>query len=365
MWMLRQDLRAIHEYEADRAVLSQGINMREYQYLLIHKAVGSCGYSVANGITHSTLKNRINMMLNNKNQNRTGLLKLLALVPIVGLALALNARTVTDYVYDTDTPQTPQKKLVKKGRKDGQLKINGTTIDVKTDTATVKLVNGNAELDQKQLKRQLVVVDGKRVDNPDEFIQNLDPATIAHVEVLKSDEAKEIYSKIYGGDATEGVVVITTKAHAAAHEAQGVFVPSGDAPKTDEKTFDVVEQMPQYPGGLQKLFEFLAKSIKYPVAAEKAREQGRVIVSFVVDKEGNIVEPRVVKSVSELLDQEALRVINLMPKWEPGRQNGQVVRVKYTLPMTFKLDDAPAKPDAAADSVATNMSNIGVISIVR
>ena len=100
MWMLRQDLRAIHEYEADAAVLSQGINMRQYQYLLIQKAVATCGYSVANGITHSTLKNRIHMMLTNKKTNRASWLKLLAMLPIVGVALALNAETVNDYVYE-------------------------------------------------------------------------------------------------------------------------------------------------------------------------------------------------------------------------------------------------------------------------
>ena len=92
MWMLRQDLRDIHEYEADGEVLSQGIDARQYQYLLISKATGIGGYSIANGISHSTLKNRIHMMTNKQNSG-SHLLKLLALVPIVGIALALNART--------------------------------------------------------------------------------------------------------------------------------------------------------------------------------------------------------------------------------------------------------------------------------
>ena len=112
MWMLRQDLRAIHEYEADGAVLSQGFNARQYQYLLITKAASIGGYSIANGISHSTLKNRIHMMLH-KESRRSHLLKLLALVPIVGTAMALNAETVTDYQY-----QTPHKKqIIKKGKK--------------------------------------------------------------------------------------------------------------------------------------------------------------------------------------------------------------------------------------------------------
>ena len=111
MWMLRSDLRAIHEYEADAAVLSQGINARQYQYLLITKAAGIGGYSLVNGISHSTLKNRINMMLHTKS-NRRSLLKLLALLPIVGITLAVNAEKVVDVRYDG-----PQKQITKKGRK--------------------------------------------------------------------------------------------------------------------------------------------------------------------------------------------------------------------------------------------------------
>ena len=125
MWMLRQDLRAIHEYEADGEVLSQGINARQYQYLLISKASGIGGYSIANGISHSTLKNRITMMLHKKSE-RSSLLKLLALIPIVGLALTLNARTVTDYVNDEPQKQQP----VKKGKKAGTIKVNGQDIKV-------------------------------------------------------------------------------------------------------------------------------------------------------------------------------------------------------------------------------------------
>ena len=98
MWMLRSDLRAIHEYEADGAVLSLGINARQYQYLLITKAASIGGYSLANGISHSTLKNRINMMLHKKS-NQTSLLKLFTLVPIVAVALVVNAEKVQDVVY--------------------------------------------------------------------------------------------------------------------------------------------------------------------------------------------------------------------------------------------------------------------------
>ena len=109
-------------------------------------------------------------------------------------------------------------------------------------------------------------------------------------------------------------------------------------PKTGAvKVFDVVEQMPAFPGGPSALFEYLSKSIKYPRKAEENGVQGRVIVSFVVERDGSITNVGVVKSVEPSLDKEAVRVIKSMPKWIPGKQKGNAVRVKYTTPVTFRL----------------------------
>ena len=233
-------------YDADAAVLSQGINARQYQYLLITKAAGIGGYSLANGISHSTLKNRINMMLHTKS-DRSRLLKLLALLPIVGIALAVNAEKVVDVRYDE-----PQKQNTKK-------KVKGVA-EKKADTSET-------------------------------------------------------------------------------NTAVGTFEPvQGDV-------FDVVEEMPQYPGGPQALFKFLGENVQYPAEAEKAGIQGRVIATFVVEKDGSISQPTIVKSVDPLLDAEAIRVISAMPNWIPGKQNGKVVRVKYTVPLSFNLDGGGEEVD--------------------
>ncbi len=276
MWMLRQDLRAIHEYEADGAVLSQGFNARQYQYLLITKAASIGGYSIAprtwfahtfrceSGISHSTLKNRIRMMLHKKSQG-SHLLKLLALLPIVGISLVLNAETVTDVVY-----QQPQKKFIKKGKKN----------------ATVKMGPVN----------EIVVVE------------------------QAPDDQKEV---------------------------KPVEMPNAIKVEKEVKAFDVVEQMPQFPGGPAALMQFLSQNVKYPVEAHKAGVQGRVIASFVVEKDGSITEACIARSIHPSLDAEALRVIGSMPNWMPGKQNGEPVRVKYTVPITFKLqgNDVKAKEE--------------------
>lgn len=103
------------------------------------------------------------------------------------------------------------------------------------------------------------------------------------------------------------------------------------------KVYEVVEQMPSFPGGDAAMMKYLAENIKYPVSAQKAKEQGRVVVQFIVEKDGAVTGVKTVRSVTPVLDAEAVRVIKAMPKWTPGRQGGQPVRVKYNVPVSFRL----------------------------
>ena len=105
----------------------------------------------------------------------------------------------------------------------------------------------------------------------------------------------------------------------------------------NEEVFDVVEQMPEYPGGMQALFEFMSQNIKYPADAQKQKVEGRVLAKFIVETDGSISNIEVVKQAFPSLDAEAVRVIQAMPKWKPGRQKGQAVRVKFVLPINFSL----------------------------
>ncbi|MBO4486081.1 MAG: energy transducer TonB [Prevotella sp.] len=108
-------------------------------------------------------------------------------------------------------------------------------------------------------------------------------------------------------------------------------------PEVENKVFDVVEQMPSFPGGQQALMDYLSNNVKYPVVAQENGVQGRVVVSFVVEKDGSITDVKVVKSVDPSLDKEAARVVKSMPRWIPGKQNGSAVRVKYNVPVSFRL----------------------------
>lgn len=126
------------------------------------------------------------------------------------------------------------------------------------------------------------------------------------------------------------------------------FVASQDS--TEQKVFDVAEQMPSFPGGQAALFAFLAKTIKYPVEAEENNIQGRVIVTFIVERDGTINDVTVAKSVDPSLDREAVRVVKNMPNWIPGKQNGETIRVKYTVPVTFRLQPAKILKDPKQQS---------------
>ena len=157
-------------------------------------------------------------------------------------------------------------------------------------------------------------------------------------EVRPEDEMKSqdeiMNSKVAVGFAN----VIGNDENGEVLKAKEALVTEPVKPKEEEnKVFDVVEQMPSFPGGMAALMAYLQKSIKYPPVAEENGIQGRVVCTFVVERDGSVTDVRVAKSVDPSLDKEAVRVVSAMPKWIPGKQNGQSVRVKYTLPVTFRL----------------------------
>ena len=130
------------------------------------------------------------------------------------------------------------------------------------------------------------------------------------------------------------------------------YAPEGTTVPEEGTIFEVVEQMPEYPGGMPAMMEFISKNIKYPAAAQQAKIQGRVTIQFIVNTEGNIINPRVLRSADPLLDAEAIRLTTIMPKWKPGMQRGQAVNVKYTVPSMFRLQE-PEKSPAVQNATVT------------
>lgn len=192
------------------------------------------------------------------------------------------------------------------------------------------------KVERKQLVRQEEVQ--KVVEKVKSSVKFTAPVIKKDDEVKPEDELKSQDEIMKSGAAVGAFDVVGNDESGEVLKAKEVIAQEPVKPKEeDNKVFDVVEQMPSYPGGMGELMAFLSKNIKYPVIAEENGIQGRVICTFVVERDGSITDVKVAKSVDPSLDKEAMRVIKSMPHWIPGKQNGSAVRVKYTLPVTFRL----------------------------
>ena len=277
-WLLKQELQNIHEYEADETVIKEGVDAKQYQLLLIKKAVGTRLYSMANSFNHSTLKKRITMMLKEKS-NPWARLKYLYVLPLAAIAVTAFAR-----------PEISQK-----AKEISAVKVNDLAAIVETKTVENVVSGVNA-------------------------VVNL--TDVPEISVVK--DTADVKKKETAGKSSE----------------DGVFW--------------VAEKMPEFPGGNGTVAEYVRENMKYPAIAKEKGTQGRVIVQFVVNKKGKIVSPKVARSVDPDLDKEAIRLIKSMPDWIPGTQGGKAVDVKYTLPVSFRLDgDSSANTNTASSEEKT------------
>ena len=264
-WLLKRELQTVHEYEADEAVLSAGVDATHYQMLLIRKAVGERLFSMANNLNHNSLKKRITMM-KIKRTNPMQKAKIAFVLPLAAMTVAAFASQ----------------------------KVENLSEKVEQESEAFSSVS----------------------DNP--VVRAV--GETARVAAVKVQEDK------------------------ALEEASSMAMASDTAETKSGKEFPCIpETFPQFPGGHIALFEYLSKNIKFPKSKENEDVKVRVVTTFTVEKDGSITDAKIVRSQGEAFDNEALRVINGMPKWIPGTQNGKAVRVKYTLPITFSTTDSDKK----------------------
>lgn len=341
IWLLKQELQNIHEYEADEEVLRQGINAKEYQMLLIKKAVGARLYSIANSFNHSSLKKRITMMIRKKS-NPWARAKYLYVLPLAAVTVAAFARpeiskpldeissvkvndlsAVLETYADKNVSNPAEKTKLKMKVVDekGEPIIAATVLVVNTTNGTITDESGNFTLEV----------------GSDQSIQvayiGMSTVTMSVKDCLKKADQTIVLTE---SDTKKDVKVVASAPQAVT---------------SDDQTFSVVEQMPEYPGGMRAGLEFMACNLRYPTKAREAGKQGRVIVQFVVRIDGSLSDFKVLRPVDPWLDAEAIRVISTMPKWKPGMQDGKPVSVKFTLPVTFMLEGANNKPKSGDNDV--------------
>jgi len=491
VWFLGRDLKAVHEYEADQAVINQGIDAKTYQQLLVMKTVGNRLQPFTNNLNHGSLKKRI-LMMYQKPKTKWGMLKALCAIPVVALALNTFATpTHTDPVEEIvstlenrevpilsapsapaaevltaeETPGQPTEKTPAENTpfaihpvRDAYGRITGfshegkpadadkdfnctyeyvfindrpaTEAEVRNYKALLsnaqfsllKTADGTAKYNYKDKKgiiclttadtgkhdeNPLIVLNGNIVNVPLSFQQakSIEDEDVLGLLGLKSKEDIESVtvlqgapaSTLYGEKGKNGVVEIKTKAGSKSADAivqklpgaqkndDGTVTINGKTVKKiivegeevysndDDPVFEVCEEIAQYPGGTPALMQFLSQNLKYPKAARENGIHGRVIVQFVVNKDGSCSNYKVVNdgacningvkvsalakkaqeaeqsgttaspSPEELLEmgksleEEAIRVLRLTGKWQPARQRGQVVRMKMNIPITFRL----------------------------
>lgn len=473
IWFLSRDLKAVHEYEADQAVINQGIDAKSYQQLLVMKVVGNRLQPFTNNLNHGSLKKRIVMMYQ-KPSNRWLMLKALCAIPVAALtintfATPIETDPVEDMVKTLETTNVPTINEVKEnvlttvesvdettfaihpvadqyGRitgfthegkpADGYFECTAEYVFINGRQATeaelrnyktlltnskfelLKTANGTAKYNYKDKhgiivihtqvasaapddNEPLVLVNDVEINLPVD-IKTITNETIAEALGIQKDDIEGITvlidnaaTTIFGERGKNGVVDIKVVKSAFLNRLPGIQknedgtysingrkvqkilvngkeffkalsddqeIPTIQNAIHDDPIFEVVEEPAQYPGGQAALMQYLAQNIRYPKISAENGVQGRVIVQFVIEKDGSLSNFKIVKDAKPVSDGitvnaqgttaegndipkeaygalniEALRVLRGMPNWTPAKQRGQVVRMRYTLPVTFRL----------------------------
>ena len=287
-WLMKQEVRMNLEYLADESVLSDGNARKSYQYHLLGLAYRQPKDStkIANNFNLLPLKKRIKMM-NKRRTSEIGKAKYLLFAPLAGALLMVSNIESVAREIGGQVPEVAE-------------------VQQKADQAL------NADV---------------AVANPmaKDAVEMMNPSETAEMKAAEAAELAKAEAEL--------------KAEAKTSDA------TAPADTTKSVVYDIPETMPFFPGGQLMLMKYLADNIKYPASAVKAKKQGRVIVTFIVQKDGSVTHAKIAKSIDPELDAEALRVVKGMPKWTPGTQNGKPVSVRYMVPVKFSLwkDATPGK----------------------
>ena len=407
VWLLKREVRHNLEYLADNTVIQSGYDSKSYQYHLLGLAHHQSVTTLYNSFNVLHLKNRI-MMMNKKRSPGIVRTKYLIFIPLVGILMLLSnieavARltvrlaneatvsnamvTATGILVDETGQPLIGASVVVKGGKERTITDKKGAFSLEVPANAILRCSYQGRESQEVLaadmtnNTHLSLSSKSREMNEQVFtvVEKMPSFPGGDAELLKyiatnikypkesqdnGEQGRVICSFIVGRDGSvnnpevlrgvtpllneEAVRVINTmprwnpgmqrgKAVAVKYTVPITFRLKSPVEEAKEETLTVVDVMPQYPGGDRELLKFIAQSIKYPTDAQEAGVQGRVICSVVVDKKGNIVEPKIIRGIDPSLDAEALRVIGMMPRWTPGRQDGKAVRVLYTVPITFRL----------------------------
>ena len=314
IYLYKKELQSLHEYQADRDVVATGVDKRNYMMLILQQCTAVDFSGMSNNFSLILTKKRIKMIT--KNEKAKGLWwRLLATLPVLAILLIANTKV------------TAQEK--KADDKKMNVEIGGQFAVFGDDGKPLQLTDTTIYAD-----------DGTyiKMESSDAF----DPIT--------GEPCKKLTVTSFSADGTPGNDFFITEAKKNGDTtmysietfsvSESLFETLLDvATSTKDTVYQIAEEMPEFPGGVEALMDFVGKNVKYPEQAKEKEISGRVFIGFVIEKDGSVNEVKVLRGIGGGCDEEAVRVIKAMPKWKPGKQKGKPVRVNYNIPINFKLDD--------------------------
>ena len=374
VYLLGRDLKAIHEYEADNAVLNQGIDAKTYQLLLVTKAVGNRLQTLGNNLSHHSLKKRIKMM-HKTNSNRWMMTKAVVLPALMALAVVAFAKPKVESIPVTEESTEPTIANITtppEVNTEVSLPANNDSIYVKVEKDAV-FPGGEAAMFkwiadrikypeeckangiQGRVYVQFVVnedgslSDAKILRSPDKALSQEAIRIVKAMPKWKpaQNKGKVVRSyfrlpfsfKLPGTQKTE---TITGQEKGPKPKITVMAKPTGKPIEetADNEIYEKPETEAEFPGSLEAMFKWIADHIKYPEECKAKEIQGNVIIQFVVNEDGSLSDAKILRSPDKALSQEAVRVVKAMPKWKPAKQGEKAVRSYFRLPIVFKLPPA-------------------------
>jgi TonB family protein len=376
-WRLKREIRLNLEYLADGAVIAKGYDAERYQLNLVQLSYQKNIANITNNFNFSPLKKRIIMMNKAKTKN-IGLIKYLLILPAAFALIFLStAGTTTSSVSDYIDVESNTVEIITPMQDDPVFVVVEEQPEFPGgDAAMMQWLNENIRypviaqengIQGRVITNFIIEKDGSISDV--QIVQGVDP--------LIDREAVRVVSsmpKWQPGKQRGEVVrvrytlpVVFRLTDNTPNESTLISVNANDnnvstiTIATTDEIFVVVEKQPQFPGGDAAMMQWLNENIRYPVIAQENGIQGRVITSFVIEKDGSISDVQIVRGIDPSLDAEAIRVISSMPKWQPGTQRGQAVRVRFTLPLVFRLQDSSeGVSQAPLNEMKLNLADIPV-----
>lgn len=315
-WLMKREIRTNLEYMADARVLAHGYDSKTYQYHLLGLAHHKAAATIYNSFNVLPLKKRIKMM-NKKRTKKIGRTKYLMFLPLVALLLIVsNIESVAHTTLAAPQPEQDAKTVTYKGKVVDKAGKPMKGVEIFSDwkykkNKTYTKADGSFEL---TISEEAPILFGLTDEQGQQRI-------FAFVRDRRPKGAeRENWVVTYGED-------------------WPVFVKEEPSP-SNETVYEVVDEMPEFPGGMSALMGYISKNLKYPKEAVEKKIQGRATVQFVVERDGSINNVRILRSAAPELDAETIRVISSMPKWKPGRQDGKLVPVQFTVPVVFSLGES-------------------------